>query len=115
MPTGQYTAADLTPAQGQPTQIGKFSAADLDTPAPSVLDQLGTVPGKVWRAIKPIADVTAPAIGYQMYRKLSGQPNDLSLLRRQHGERRLRRAVRAAHDGEELRGEGRGALSRECR
>jgi hypothetical protein len=49
------------------------------TPAkPSVLDQLGTVPGKVWRAIKPIADVTAPAIGYQMYKKFTGQPNDLA-------------------------------------
>jgi hypothetical protein len=35
MPTGQFTAADLTPTSGAPPkQVGQFSAADLDA-APS--------------------------------------------------------------------------------
>jgi hypothetical protein len=64
--------AALTPDSFMATQSAKAASS------PSALDQLETVPGKVWRAIKPIADVTTPAIGYQMYRKLTHQPNDLA-------------------------------------
>ena len=52
------------------------STPDPNAGAPTT--GLASVPGKLWRAIKPIADVTAPAIGYQMYRKLTHQPNELA-------------------------------------
>jgi hypothetical protein len=54
---------------------------------PSALDQLATVPGKVWRAVKSplnsLIGTESPSVvgvGTQLYRKLSGQPNDLGAI-----------------------------------
>jgi hypothetical protein len=96
---GQYSAADVTPPPQSAQQQGQFTAADIDQSSQLPRGFLANIESKLpgandtglrgavhhlgdtWNtAGKPIADVSTPGILYQLYKKFTGQSNEVNQL-----------------------------------